>query len=191
MKEAGILHGDGDVRAESLEKAELRLAEGVEVVMGGAEDADQFTIHLKRDGDLGAGGGLAGNVIGVETDVRGIVQLTRGGNVSSHALFANFQTMAAAEHRAAANTRQHEFVLLSIVKIKIDFDGVERVGNFLYQALDDFVEVEGRGDALGGFLQAHQLGNPMATGVSAENGLERSKFERGAVAMMEPPEPWK
>src|ERR1039458_6932446 len=33
MKDAGVLHGDGDMRAESLEKAELGLAEGVEVVI--------------------------------------------------------------------------------------------------------------------------------------------------------------
>jgi hypothetical protein len=50
--------------------------------------------------------------------------------------------------------------LLRLAEIKIDFDCVERVGNFMHDALDDFVEVEGRGDTLRRFLQANEFGNP-------------------------------
>jgi hypothetical protein len=65
--------------------------------------------------------------------------------------------MATAVHGAAANARQDQPVLFRLAEIKIDFDSFERVRNFLHEALDDFVEVEGGSDALGGFLEANEL----------------------------------
>ena len=109
------MYRDGDMGAQALQQAQLIGAESVELAMGSGENSDQIALALQRDGDFGARIVLAGHVIGVLSDVGGVVHFARGRHVPHHS-FTNRHAMALAVNRAAADSGQHEFRLLGIAQ---------------------------------------------------------------------------
>src|SRR5208282_5038522 len=127
--------------------------------MGSGENSDQFALALQRDGDFGAGIGLARHVVGVEGDVGSVVHLASDGDVPYHS-GAHLDAMALAVNAAAANAGQYEFRLFGVAQIEVDFDAAERRGNLVNDSRNQVVDVESGGDALRKLLQAHQFGDP-------------------------------
>jgi hypothetical protein len=70
------------VTAETLQDFQLLWREGIELRVGRREDSHELVLDDKGDGDLGEGGGLAGEVVGVLADVGGVSYLAGGGDVS-------------------------------------------------------------------------------------------------------------
>ena len=64
------------------------------------------------------------------------------------------------------NAGQHEFRILRIAKIQVDFDAAERLRNLIDDPRNEFFKVESGGDPLRKLLQAHQFRHPESGGFS-------------------------
>src|SRR5258708_1667453 len=157
VEAAGVLNGNGHVRAKPFEQPKMRGRECVKFTMRRGEDSDQFVIDMEGDGDFRLDVGLAGPVIRIARYIGRITSLARGSDVSHHTFRADFQAMSHPMHRAAAHAGENKIVIRRVVQINIDFDTSQRGGDFVGYALDDFVEVETGIDTLGEFLEAHEL----------------------------------
>jgi hypothetical protein len=109
------VYRDRDMGAQSLQQAQLIGAESVELAMGSGENSDQIAFALQRDGDFGTRIVFARHVVRVASDVGGVVHFARGRHVPHHS-FTNGHAMALAVNRAAADSGQHEFLLLGIAQ---------------------------------------------------------------------------
>jgi hypothetical protein len=141
-----------------LQKAKLGGRKRVEFAMRSGEDAHQVAFNLEWDGDFRVRPRLASHVIGIAIYVGRITHLAGGSDVADHALGPDFQPVAFTVNRASTNAGQHELSLLRMMKIQVDFDTAKRGGDFAYDALDDFFNIEGSGDALSRFLKADKFG---------------------------------
>ena len=127
--------------------------------MGSGEHSDQFAVALQRDGDFGARVRLAGDIVGVASNVGGVVHFSGGRDVSHHS-GAELEVMALTVNAATANAGQYEFRLLGIMQIEVDFDATERSGNLVNDSRNEVFNVERGGDALREFLHAHKFRDP-------------------------------
>ena len=129
--------------------------------MGSGEHSDQFALASQRDGDFGARIRLAGHVVGVASDVGGIVHFASGRDVSHHS-GAWLEVMALAVNAAAANSGQYEFRIFRVAEIQVDFDAAERCRNLVDDPRNQFFDVESGGDPLCELLQAYQFRKPLS-----------------------------
>jgi hypothetical protein len=73
---------------------------------------------------------------------------------------AYLEAMALAVHGAAANAGQYEFRSFRIAQIDVDLNAAERGGNLVDDPRHEFFNVEGGGNPLREFLQAHEFREP-------------------------------
>jgi hypothetical protein len=162
---ASVVDGDGNVRAEALQQAELIGTKSVDFAMGSGEDSYQFAVALQRNGNFGAGVGLASEIVRVAGDVGSVVHFASLSDVADHS-DAEFDAMAFAVDGTTAHSRQDEFGMLGIAEEQVDFDAAEGSGDFVHDAGNELFDVEGRGDAVSKFLQANEFGKPERRGLS-------------------------
>src|SRR5216683_2560249 len=114
---------------------------------------------LQWDGDFGERVRLTGYVVGVEGDVGSVVHFACGRDVPHHS-GPYLEAMALAVNTAAANASQHEFRMFRVAEIQVDLDAAERGRNLVNDPRHEFFNVEGGGNPLREFLQAHEFREP-------------------------------
>ena len=70
--------------------------------MRSGEDANQFSLNVQRNRDLGLRGLVASDVIGILAHIRRIAHLAGAGDVADHAFFAELQDVAFAANLATS-----------------------------------------------------------------------------------------
>ena len=166
-EEAGVLDGDSDVSGEGLKDLKLVFGKGVYLGVFDAESADDLSGGFQGNAHGRARLGLAGDVIGVFRDIGRVAHFAGGGDVSDHALQANFEARALLVFGAATNTAQHQFVGFSIAKPDIDFDVSDGGSDVVDDAVENRIEIEGGGDEIRCPLELHEDVGEVTRGLNA------------------------
>ena len=72
--------------------------------------------------------------------------------MADHALPANLESCALFVFRAAANARENQVIGFSVTKPDVDFDVADGCGNVVDDAVEQGIQLKGRGDEIGGAL---------------------------------------
>src|SRR6185437_11616663 len=130
---AGVLHRHFDVAAERLQQLQLLLAKTVYIRMRRGENADHFAVHLQGKSDFGTGVRLAGNVIGINADIRRVMH-TSGERHMADDSFSRLQLMTLVMDGAAMHRGQGH--VLALPEVDVGFQNAEPAGNVVHDTLD-------------------------------------------------------
>jgi len=142
LEQASVLHGDGDVAAQSLQNLQLLRSKCVKLWMGGGEDSDELFVYQQGDGDFEERGLLAWEVVRVFSDVWRVSHLAGGRSISDQSFLAQFQAMTLVMHGATVDASQDEFLAGRFVEVDVCFDQTEGARYLIHYAIDKFIQIE-------------------------------------------------
>jgi hypothetical protein len=125
--------------------------------MGRGEDAYELVFNEQGDGDFREGGLLAGEIVGVFANVGGVSHMAGEGDVSDQTFLAQLQAVAPLVHGAAMDTSQYELFAIGLVEVDVRFEESEGARYFVYDAVDQLIEIEKGADPVRGSLQPEQI----------------------------------
>jgi hypothetical protein len=148
-----VVHCDRDVTGEGLEKFDLRLGEGVSLMVRSAEDSDYAIAHLQRNNNLRSSMGFAGSVVQFLGDIGGVVRPSCDYHLARQT-FGYRPTLTLAG--LSATMHGGEMELVTVYQQNAGLDAAKVHGNPVDYRVEEFVELKNGADLLRCLLNRKQ-----------------------------------